>query len=400
MILKIERMNHTGDGIAISDKKVYFIPKAIPNDIVEVNDKDIVNHKTYNEVLKYKIQTPSKIRTEVICPYYNNCGGCQLLGLSYENQLKYKKEKVIDILKKYADEIVTPKIIKTTQYGYRNKITLQVKKGKIGLYIEKTNTLIPIKKCQLIQNNLNEILPLLQELNLSKITKIILKTMKSKIMIQLVGSINKNEVIEKLSNKVTSIWINNDLIYGTPYLEEELFPYKFYISPSSFFQINHKGTIAIYEKVKEYLEKFNNQVLDLYCGTGTIGIYISKQCKEITGIEINKSSIEDAKKNIELNNIKNMHILEGDVGTHLDIKKTYDTIIVDPPRSGLSNKVKDSLAKIKPPKIIYISCNPLTLARDIKALKEYYNLEKITLVDMFPNTYHVECVCLLSRKTL
>ena len=390
-------MNHTGEGIAIKDKKIYFIPKTYIEDIIKVEEKDIIPHKNYFQVLKYQIHKPSPQRIPIKCPYYKECGGCQLLGIPYKEQLKYKQEKVIDIIKKYDNQVINPEIIKTSEYEYRNKITLQVKNGIPGLYTESTNTLIPIKKCLLIPQNLNELLPLISELDLTKITQIIIKTIKSKIMIQFIGSINKQEVI-KLSNKVESIWINNNLIYGNPYLQEELSPYKFNISPNSFFQINKEGTIAIYNKVKEYLGKNNNHVLDLYCGTGTIGIYISKYCKKITGIELNPSSANDAKKNILLNNINNMDIIQGDVGTLLNTKKEYDAIIVDPPRSGLSKKTKESITKIKSKKIIYISCNPITLARDINDLSSIYQLNKITLVDMFPNTYHCESVCILERK--
>ena len=399
MILKVERMNHTGDGIATQDKKVYFIPKSVKGDIVEIKKNDINIHKNYIQVTNYQLKTPSKKRVSIQCPYYQKCGGCQLLGISYEEQLIYKNEKVIDIIKKYANEQIKPEIIGTKQYEYRNKITLQVQNGKLGLYSENTNTLINIKKCLLIPKNLNETLPILSDLNLSKVTKIILKTIKSEIMIQFLGNINKNEVVKKLEDKVQSIWINNNLIYGNPYLKEILLPYQFYISPNSFFQVNNEGTIAIYEKVKDYLGKNNNHVLDLYCGTGTIGIYISNCCKKVTGIELNDSSVEDAKKNIKLNNITNMNIQKGDVGTLLEEKEKYDAIIVDPPRSGLNKKAVNKLLNIKSKKIIYISCNPITLARDINILKASYNLEKISLVDMFPNTYHVECICLLTLNT-
>ena len=399
MLLKIKRMNHTGDGIGLINNKICFAPKTIPGDIIEIKEEDIIEHKKFNQIIKYKLIEKSKDRIEVSCPYYEECNGCQIMCLSQNNQLKYKKEKVIDIFKKYVGIEVTPEIIKTSEKEYRNKITLTVKNNVIGLYSIGNNEIIPIKKCLLLPNKINNIIPIIQEnINTEKVSKIIIKMMKEKIMIQFLGTINKKEVINALSNQVSSIFDNDTLIYGEQYLIEELPPHQFYVSPNSFFQVNHKGTIAIYNKIKEYLGEENNNVLDLYCGTGTIGIYVSQICKKITGIEINKSSVEDAKRNIKLNNISNINILKGDVGTLLNDNNQYDAIIVDPPRSGLDKKTRDILKRIKTSKIIYVSCNPMTLARDINDLKEIYTLKELTLVDMFPNTYHVECVTLLNLK--
>ena len=399
MLLKIERMNHTGEGIASLDGIIYFIPKTIPGDIIEVNKEDMIHYKNYNRVLKYKLAESSKKRIQVLCPYYQECGGCQLMGLDYKEQLSYKKEKVQDIFKKYANLEISPNITGTSLYQYRNKITLQVENGKLGLYTQDSNNLIPIQKCLLISDKLNEIINIVQEkIDLFKTSQIILKIMQDKVMIQFLGNINKKEVIKELSDKVSSIYLNDDKIYGVSHLKEELSPYVFYVSPKSFFQVNHEGTIIIYNKVKEYLGKKNNQVLDLYCGTGTIGIYVSDNCKQIIGIELNSSSVSDAKKNIKLNNIKNMKVLKGSVGSLLKTDTYYDAIIVDPPRSGLDKKTKDTLLKIKSNKLIYISCNPITLARDINILKTIYNLEEISLVDMFPNSYHCESISILERK--
>ena len=398
MRLKIERMNHTGEGITSYKGITFFVKNTLPGDIIEVDTKDIIHHKNYNQLLKYKLITPSKNRVESPCIYSKECGGCQLMNISYEKQLEYKKDKIINIFKKYVQLDINPEIFKTKPYHYRNKITLQVQNKTIGLYSKNSKTLIPINNCLLIPNKLNELIPILNNLNLTKVTKIILKIMNKKIMIQFLGKINKDEVIELLSKKVSSIYLKDELIYGIPYLEEELPPYTFNVSPESFFQINHEGTILLYNKVKEYLGQSNNHVLDLYCGTGTIGIYISQNCKKITGIELNHSSAQDAKRNIEKNSLKNIKILEGDVGTLLKEGVKYDAIIVDPPRSGLDKKTKQTLLKLKSPKIIYISCDPLTLARDINILKESYNLEQISLIDMFPNSYHCESITLLKLK--
>ena len=399
MKFKIERMNHTGEGIAKYNDIVFFIPKTIPGDVVEVKEKDIIHHKNYNQVLEYKIIKTSEKRLSIMCPYYQDCGGCQLMALSYKEQLEYKKNKVIDIFKKYTKLDINPQIIGTSQYNYRNKITLHVNDNQIGLTEEGSNRIVPIKKCIITSEKINEIIPILQKkIDIKNISKITIRQMKNKIMLQFEGKINHKKTIESLSDHVDSIYENNNLIYGQPYLEESLSKYIFDISPNSFFQINLKGAEIIYNLVKEYIGKYNQNVLDLYCGTGSIGIYISEICKNVTGIELNKSSVDDAKRNIEKNNVDNIKVIQGNVGTVLTQEKHYDTIIVDPPRNGLDKKTVATLLKINANQIIYVSCNPITLARDVNILKENYHLSNITLTDMFPNTYHVESIILLERK--
>ena len=399
MQLKIERMNHTGEGIAINNNKVFFIPKTIPQDIIKVDEENMIKHKNYNQVIKYDLLEPSPNRVTIPCPYYEKCGGCQLMELSYENKCNNKEEKVKNIINKYTKLTINPKISPTTPYQYRNKITLQVKEGILGLYSQNTNNIIPIKKCLLIPDQLNSLIPVLsKKIDLSNVKQIVLRIMQNQIMVQIIGNTNLEKLINSLSHKVSSIYINEVLIYGIPYLTELIPPYQFRVSPNSFFQTNHEATIILYNKIKEYLGTNNNNILDLYCGTASIGIYISKNSKQIIGIEINKSSTKDAKKNIKLNKLNNITILNGDVKNLLKNDNYYDAIIVDPPRSGLDSKTKEILLDIKSPKIIYISCNPITLARDINTLKQLYNLEKIELVDMFPNTYHCESVCILERR--
>lgn len=395
--LLITSLNHTGEGMAKIDGKIVFIEKALPGDIVEIETlKDYGNY--YKAKLK-KIKKSSPNRIEVTCPYYSKCGGCQLLGLSLQDQCTYKKEKVKNIFQKYANLDINPSIISGESYHYRNKITLQVENGQIGLYESNSNTIVSIQECLLISPRMNEVIQIIsQEIDLQGLTQIMIRETNNQLMIQLIGNTRKELVLKKISNQVDSIYINDNLIYGLPKIEERLGKYRFEISPKSFFQVNHNQTIKLYNQVKKYLGLSNNNVLDLYCGTGTIGIYVSDCCKKITGIELNPSSVADAKKNIEKNHLKNVQVRQGDVGKVLQIGEQYDAIIVDPPRSGLDKQTKRTLLQIASPKIIYISCNPITLARDIKDLNSKYQLEDITLFDLFPNTYHVESVSLLCLK--
>lgn len=396
MEVTIIKLNHSGEGIGYIDGKIVFIPKTIPGDIVEI--KIIKEHKNYIEAIPTKYIEYSKDRIDIKCPYYKECGGCQLMSLPYPKQLEYKCNKVKNILNKYASLNLEPTITESNIYNYRNKITLQVNNGNIGLYTSNSHDLIQIDKCHLISNNMNNIIPIIKELELSNINQIIIRESTNQLMLKFIGKINISTLINKLSSKVDSIYLNEELIYGTPTITETLDKYKFLISPDSFFQVNKNQTINLYNQVKNYLGPNNNEVLDLYCGTGTIGIYASDYCKKITGIELNPSSVKDAIKNVRLNNLTNINILEGDVGTLLKAKNAYDAIIVDPPRSGLDKKTKSTLLKIKSPKLIYISCDPITLARDLNELKEIYDIKDISLFDMFPNTYHVETVVCLRKE--
>ena len=191
------------------------------------------------------------------------------------------------------------------------------------------------------------------------------------------------------------------VLYGKSYITEKIGDYSFIISADSFFQVNTLGMEKLYGVVKKYLEPNKNMsVLDLYCGTGTIGIYISDSVKEVSGVEINKSAVKDAIKNADLNDINNIKFVCSDVKDVIKKYKNIDAVIVDPPRAGLSKEAIENLINLNASKIVYVSCDAVTLARDINILKDFYDLIEITPVDMFPNTYHIECVSILKLKVL
>lgn len=400
MEVVIEKMNHQAMGIAKINGKVVFIPKVIVGDVVDI---DIVKeYKNYNIGKVNKIIKKSAKRVDVLCPYYDICGGCSISAYTYHDELEYKVNNVIDIFKRNEIDI-KPNIIKSdNRYGYRNKITLQVSNGIIGLYEEDSNKIVDVDKCLLVSDKLNEIIDIIKKnINVNKCNKIVIRDTYYGIMIIFYGSVNNEEVIKYLDKKVVSIYTYNNkykCIYGEKYLYEMIGEYKYRISPDSFFQVNSRTVNKLYNKVVEYAirnEKKDNLV-DLYCGTGTIGIYLSKYFNGIIGIELNKQAVEDAKENAKINGVNNIEFYVGDVGKIINDQIKADVIVVDPPRSGLDKRTKDILLKIKANKIVYVSCNPLTLARDIKELDSGYDLEEITLVDMFPNTHHVESVCVLN----
>ena len=398
MEVVIEGLNHTGEGIGRIDGKVVFVPNSIPGDVVDI--VDLKDFKTYYRGSVGRIITSSNDRVEQKCPYYGVCGGCQLRDLSYLKQLEYKKDKAKNIFKKYGNIDVDVDIIGSDKRdGYRNKITLQVKDGKLGLYKNNSNDLICVDKCMLVSDKVNEIIKLIKDnLDLKDLRNIMIREYNGRLMIQFIGNIDKDGVINCLSSFVDIIYINELLVYGKNSLDVMLDKYKYKVSPYSFFQVNYEQATKLYDKVKEYLGNDNNSVLDLYCGTGSIGIYVSSCCKRILGIEINESSVRDANVNIGLNDLDNVSVIKGSVGKVLKSGEEYDAIIVDPPRSGLDKNTRNTLLEIGSKRIIYVSCDPITLARDLKELSVIYDIKDMVLVDMFPNTYHVESVVLLELK--
>ena len=389
IVVKIEKLDHFGRGIAKVNNMPIFVENSLINEEVEILITK--EKKNYMEGVVIDYIKKSPLRVESNCPYYAKCGGCDLLHLSYDEQLKYKENKVKEIIKKFSGLECVNNIVSSKQFNYRNKITLQVK-NSIGYFQKKSNDIINIDNCLLVDNKINEIINKLKKIDVSDVKKIVVRVTNLESMVVFYGKINL-----KIDLDVDTIIINDKVFKGNGYIREEINDFKFIISPTSFFQVNNIGMINIYNKVLEYVDGGN--VLDLYCGTGTIGIYVSKKANKVLGIELNKEAIKDALINKKLNSIDNIDFISGDVGTILSQNKfKADIVIVDPPRAGLDNKSIDNIIKIRPRKIIYVSCDPVTLARDLNILKEKYDIIEITPFDMFGNTYHVECVCLLTIK--
>lgn len=390
LVVKIENLDHFGRGIAKVNNMPIFVENSLINEEVEIVITK--EKKKYMEGFVSNYLKKSPLRVESNCPYYDKCGGCDLLHMSYEEQLKYKENKVKEIIKKFSGLECVNSIVGSIQFNYRNKVTLHVKNGVIGYYKENSNEIISIDKCLLVDERINILIDEIKNLNLNGINKIVIRVTNNESMAIFYGDINSN-----INLRADTIIINSKVTKGNGYIEENIGDLKFIISPTSFFQVNNVGMINIYNKVLDYVDGGN--ILDLYCGTGTIGIYVSKKADKVLGIEINDEAIKDALLNKKINNINNVDFISGDVGTVLSKNKfKFDIVIVDPPRAGLDNNSINNIIKINPKKIIYVSCDPVTLARDLNILKEYYDVLEITPFDMFSNTYHVECVCLLILK--
>lgn len=402
--VEVTKLDHQGRGIAKINDKIIFIPNALPEETVDV-DIILEKKKYYEGIIKETINASDK-RIKPVCPYFEECGGCQFLNMNYQDSLDYKQNKVEEIMNKYLGiKIKINNIVACdNNLYYRNKTTFQVK-NDIGFFKEKTNTLIPVDKCYISDIKINDIYKAIKDnIDLTNVKQVIIRatknTLESMVVFKTSNYIDNKKIIDILKKKVDSIYINDELIYRKGKIIENLCNKNFYISPSSFFQVNTLQAEKLYNKAIAYADiKKEDTVLDLYCGTGTIGLVASDKAKKVIGIELNKEAIKDANENKKLNNINNIEFYAGDVGKILN-KNNYkpDIIIVDPPRAGLDSLALAQILNIRPKKLVYVSCDLMTLARDLKLLSNDYDILELTPVDMFPYTAHVESVCALKLK--
>ena len=379
----IDNEDYIGNGVTRINNFVTFILNGLKGEIVRV--KIIYIHKRFAIAEIIEQITSSEHRIKPICNNYNKCGGCNFLHTTLENEINIKKEYLERLFNRKIDYYQSK-----NEYNYRNKVVLHVLEGKLGYFNDKTHDICEFDSCKLLNPKINSKISDLKKYNLNGINEILIRCINNEIMINISGNIKDNKLKDI---DCDSLYINNNYIKGKEYLIDEINNLKFSIYPNSFYQVNREVMSKIYDKAKEYAGSGNN-LLDLYCGTGTIGIWMKDNYKNITGVEINKDSIKNANINKKLNNLKNINFICGDAKI---AKGNYDTIIVDPPRNGLSNSVIDFLNKSNSGKIIYISCNPKTLQRDIDLLNKY-ELKNISAYSMFPRTKHIECVCLLERN--
>ena len=397
--IKIEKLDNTGRGICYINDKITFVENALPNEIVNI--KITKESKKYNEAIVIDYIEKSPLRVESICPYFNECGGCNLLHLDYENTLKYKKEKIESILSKYANYknninvYASPK-----QLNYRNKITLKVSDGVVGYYKNKTHDIIKIDNCHLAQQSIVNFIKDIKLLNVSNGEIIIRSNYNNELLIHIKSQNNITPDITsiKKKHKLVGIVLNNKTIYGEPSFIEIINKQFFTVSYDSFFQINREICSMIFDNILTEINE-KDVILDLYCGVGTLGINACKKASKAYGIEIVKNAVLNAITNSKINKRDNIYYMLGKVEDNLPkIKDNIDTIIVDPPRAGLDPKTKQTILDFKCNKIIYVSCDPMTLARDLKELSSIYNIKKIESYDMFPFTEHIETYCVLEKR--
>ena len=433
-----------GEGIAKIDGFTIFIPNAIKGERVKILIVKVLASHAFGKILE--ILEKSQYRIESDCSTYKRCGGCNLRHIRYEETLKMKQNAVQSLVNKTLKTKIQVQetLGMENPYYYRNKAQYPVgidKNGKpiIGVFANRTHEIIPIQKC-FIQNEKSEklakfVFNWIERNNISIynektgkglirhiVTKIGIKTNEIMCVLVINGSkIPKEQelvqeilenfpevktIVKNINTKNTNVIMGkeNINIYGNGYIEDILGEYKFKISPLSFYQVNPVQAEKLYNIGVEAAKiTKENIVFDLYCGIGTISLFMAKYAKKVYGIEIVEDAVNDAKENALNNNINNVEFIAGDVENVLDelINKRNiipDIVMVDPPRKGLDSKSVDNIIKILPKKVVYISCNPATLVRDLAKLEDAYEVKNIKPVDMFPFTSHVECVAVLQLK--
>ena len=443
-IVEIVDNGFEGEGIAKIDNFTIFIPGAIKGEKVKILIEKVLSSHAFGKLLE--IIRKSEARQEVDCPTYKRCGGCNLRHIKYEETLRMKQNAVQSLVNKtLKNKVQVQEVVgMENPYYYRNKAQYPFGLSKdgqpiIGIFANRTHEVIPMEKC-LIQNPISEeiakfILQFIKENKLSIydeksrkglfrhiVIKVGLKTNQIMCILVINGKIipQEKKLVETLTKKfptIRSIIKNVNMkntnvilgqeninIYGDRYIEDALGEYTFKISPLSFYQVNPVQAEKLYNLgVKMAHISKDDTVFDLYCGIGTISLFMAKYAKKVYGIEIVKEAVEVARKNAKSNNVENTEFIAGDVEVVLDELinkqgKNADIVMFDPPRKGLDKTSIINILKIMPKKIVYISCNPATLIRDLADFEEYYDINTIIPVDMFPFTSHVECVALMGRK--
>ena len=461
----IEDYAAEGKSLARVNGKVIFVEGAVPGDVVDVQLQK--NKADWGEGFVKKFHTYSDIRVKPFCSHFGVCGGCQWQMLPYEQQLVYKHKQVFDNLTRIAKiplPVIPPILGAKETQGYRNKVEYTFATEKFIPFEEfkamKAAGLEPVKSigaggfhargffekvveidtCYLQSEPTNEIrktavqFAIENEMPFYNIKQhqgwlrnmFIRNTTKGEWMVNVILGYDGGEKREALLNlflkkfpQITTLLytINEkrndsmqDLVpqvyFGTGYITEALENFDFKISPKSFFQTNSKQAESLYQVTRNFAELTGNEVVyDLYCGTGSIGIFCSKEAKKIIGVEVVADAIEDAKENARINNLSHTAFFAGDVidicdDAFFDTHGKPDVIITDPPRAGMHDKLVKKLLEIQAPLIVYVSCNPATQARDLSLLGEKYTVTKIQPVDMFPHTLHIENVVQLKRTDL
>lgn len=394
MNIRIEKYDNQGRGIGYYNNKIVFIPGAIVGEIVSfkiVQEKEKYIIGSLESVIK-----SSLVRIKEKCPFYDKCGGCSFLHLSVDEELRIKKQIIIDLFNKEKIDVPEINVVNSDNiYNYRNKITLKIKDGKFGYYDNNSHNFVAINYCFLVKNSINKIIKSNNLIKVSDGEIVIRSNYNDEIIIKITSVSDVKIDVSKLvlDNKIVGIIVNDKVIYGDDNFIEKVHNYLFNVSINSFFQVN----LNILEKISSILNKYKfDTVVDLYCGVGVLGTFVRKN--KLYGIEIVEDAIKNAKANAGLNKQYNNKYLLEDSSLISRINSKVDGIILDPPRSGLNKETLKNVVRIKPNKIVYMSCNPITFIRDMKVLNELYVIKEFYLLNMFSRTRHFEVICYMEKN--
>lgn len=433
----IEALSSEGSGIARVDGYTLFVPQTVKGDNVRI--LVVKTKSSYGYAKLLEIITPSPDRVLPPCIHFAKCGGCQLMALSYSAQLEFKKQTVKDALSRIGGIDTEVDIIGMEEpERYRNKMIFPIdKNGDWGFYRERSHDVVRLTDCLLgdeinrdVMNTVSEFIkkyhiPVYDEIeHKGIIRRVFIRNSKNEVMV--VISVNSDKIPHKeeligalrsLSPKITGVILNinkkrtnlvlgdkNVTLWGKDRLSDTLCGLSYEISPHSFFQVNPHQTEKLYNTAIDFADiSDKDTVMDIYCGIGTISLTAAKRAKAVIGVEIVPQAIENAGENAKRNDVENAEFYcsaaEDIVPDLIANGQRPDVVILDPPRKGSDEKTLSAIVSANPERIVYVSCNPATLARDAKFLTEKgYKLEKATAVDMFPHTTHVETVALLTRE--
>ena len=418
---KCTDMTIDGLGIARADELVVFVKEMIPGETARI--RITKEKKNYSYGIIEELLEASECRRKPDCPIAYKCGGCDLRHIDYGYQLELKKKILANVLKPYK---VADVVCDDDPYYYRNKVQIPCRDGKMGFYRRYSNDIMEFDDCLIESRKANEIIADLKKVLFtypfsSSVRHILIKhgKMTDEIMVGIITSDidadyspivdylterhqNIRSIILNLNDRDTNVILGDreKVIYGNGYIYDIYDGIKVKISLKSFYQVNHGMMLKLYGKILELAQiSENTDVLDLYCGIGTISLYLARYCRSVTGVEIVKEAVDNAMDNAEMNGMDNARFILADASKGMDeYLKDKDVLIVDPPRKGLSESLIRSIINSDVERMVYVSCNPVTLARDLKLLNEAFDLDEIVPFDMFGYTVHVECVTCLERK--
>ena len=424
-----------GEGIAKIDNFTIFIPGAIKGEKIKILIVKVLSSHAFGKITE--VINKSEYRQETDCETYKRCGGCNMRHIKYEDTIKMKQNSVQSLVNKtLKNKIeVKPTIGMENPFHYRNKAQYPIGLNKenepiVGVFAQRSHEIVPMQKC-LIQNEKSEeiakfIIKYIKDNNISVynektgkgifrhiVIKVGIKTEEIMCVLVINGKEipkenhlvemlikeypNIKTIVKNINTKNTNVILGKENInlYGNGYIKDVLGDYTFKISPLSFYQVNPIQAEKLYNLGVEAAKITKDDIVfDLYCGIGTISLFMAKYAKKVYGVEIVEQAIEDANENAKLNNIDNVEFIAGDTEVILEDlinnkKIIPDVIMVDPPRKGLDSKSIENISRIRPGRFIYISCNPATLVRDLAKFEDIYEIKEIQPVDMFPFTSHV-----------
>ena len=437
--IEITGVTSEGNGVGRYDNIAVFVTGTAPGDRIKVKITKVGKNFCVGEIVK--ILSPAKTRRDPDCESYSQCGGCVYRHIDYKEELRLKREMVADAMRRIG-KVTTPvgEILHGKSEGYRNKAQYPIAaNGKTGFFAVRSHKIIPCDCCRLQPEEFSIIAKLtevfIKQYNISVYNEQTGKGLMRHLYIRtssngdimvvpvingaslphadmfvsaLLGVFGERikSVIVNINRQKTNVILGEECktVYGNGFIEDTLCGIRLRISPLSFYQVNHDMAEILYKKAAEYAAPEGKTVIDLYCGTGAIGLTIAKSAKSVIGVEIVPEAIEDAKVNAKLNGIENTRFICADAARAAETLRQENTradvVIVDPPRKGCDASLLSIIANdFCPETLVYVSCDPATLARDCKILEELgYRVTDITPVDLFPRTSHCECVCALKRQ--